>query len=225
MLDVLLVKIQPTDRRLDDLEYFPNKDSLDFQVSVLNGDPLQFKASKEYYFQPNNPSRYHLSTFSEKTKELNNKLGISHRGIIVAIDKYPYSRFDEGVKIYEGQDSYRYNDYSRYEIECQSETFDYNSVILLVPGREPTILSTLKIACSDAGGFCSSFIAFKKEAVLSLRSPFGEVISIVLEHCNKDALNPNHTGLCYTMNFEKISLPAVVLQKLLETKTQLETNE
>ena len=45
MLDVLLVRIQPTDRRLDDLERFPNDKPLDFEISVSNGDPLQLKAS------------------------------------------------------------------------------------------------------------------------------------------------------------------------------------
>ena len=46
MLDVLLVRIQPTDRRLDDLEYFPKDKPLDFEISVSNGKPLQLKASK-----------------------------------------------------------------------------------------------------------------------------------------------------------------------------------
>ena len=127
----------------------------------------------------------------------------------------------------------RHDCFSRYEIECQSENFDYNPIILLVPGQEPTILSTLKFACSDSGerGFCSSSIVFRKEAVLSLRSLFGEVIGIPLEHCNKDALKPHHAGLCYTMSFEKVSLPAVILQNLFEirreseSETQAETNE
>ena len=65
---------------------------------------------------------------------------------------------------------------SRYVIECQSEDFDYSVVVLLIPGREPTVLSTLKIASSDKRGFCSSFIGFEKETVLSVKSPFGEVI-------------------------------------------------
>ena len=217
MLDVLLVRIQPTDRRLDDLEYFPKDKPLDFEISVSNGKSLQLKASKKYYFDPKNRSG-RKSIFDEKAEEIDKKLGVSHRGIVVAIDKYPYSQFEDGVEIYEEQA--RYDRFSRYEIECQPENFDYNSVVLLVPGREPIILSTLKIACSDERGFCPSFIAFKKEAVLSMTSPFGEVIGIALQHCNKDALKPDHTGLCYTMSFEKVSLPAVVLQKLLETKPQ-----
>ena len=31
-------------------------------------------------------------------------------------------------------------------------------------------------------------------------------------------LPPDHVGLHYAMSFEKVSLPAVILQKLLETK-------
>ena len=227
MLDVLLVRIQPTDvlhsSMPEDFEYF-NEKTLDFKISVLNGAPLQFKASKKYYFDPKN-SNARESILDEKTKEIDKELGVSHRGIVVAIDKYPYSQFEDGVKIHEEQDSNRsrYDSFSRYEIECQSENFDYHSIILLVPGREPTILSTLKFACSDERGFRSSVIVFKKEAVLSLRSAFGEVISIALQHHNKSALKPDHAGLCYTMSFEKVSLPAVILQKLLETKPQSES--
>ena len=227
MLDVLLVKIQPTDLLHGQLpkgyNHFSNNESLDFEVSVLNGETLQFKSSKRCYFHPKNFSG-HRSIIHEKVEELDKELGVIYGGDVVAIDKYPYSQFEDGVKIYDEQkDSNRHYHFSRYEIECCSENFDYNSIILLIPGREPILLSTLKIACSDERGFCPSFIVFKKEAVLSLRSPFGEVIGIALEHCNKEALKPDHTELCYTMSFEKVSLPAVVLQKLLETKPQSES--
>ena len=222
MLDVLLVRIQPTDKTLEKLKYFPdNNEPLSFDISVSNGNPLQLKASKKYYFDPKSHRGY-KSAFYEKAQEVKKELGLSYRGDVVAIDKYPFSQFGDGVKEYEEQGSNisRHDCVSRYEIECQSENFDYNPIILLVPGQEPTILSTLKFACSDERGFCSSSIVFKKEAVLSLRSLFGEVIGIPLEHCNKDALKPHHAGLCYTMSFEKVSLPAVILQKLLETKPQ-----
>ena len=218
MLDVLLVRIQPTDRRLDDLEYF-TEETVDFEISVLNGDPLQFRFSKEYYFSPN-VRRGYKSIFDEKAKEIDKVLGVNYRGHVVAIDKYPYCLFEKGVKISEQQES----TISRYEIVCQSEDFDYGVVVLLIPGREPTILSTLKIASSDKRGFSPSFIGFKKETVLSVKSPFGEVIGIPLEHCqNKSALEPNHVELHYAMSFEKVSLPAVILQKLLETKPQPES--
>ena len=53
-------------------------------------------------------------------------------------------------------------------------------------------------------------------------SKFGETAGIPLKtHC-EDALEPNHSDLFYTMSFEKVSLPAVVLQKLLDTKPQPE---
>ena len=98
-----------------------------------------------------------------------------------------------------------------------SEKFDYNSVVLLVPGIEPIILSVLNLACSQIQGFCSSFISFEKEAVLSLKSPFGEVIGIALKHHSEGVLNPDSSVLSYTMRFEKVSLPGVILQRLLET--------
>lgn len=224
MLDVLLVRIQPTDRSLKDIEYFSEKD-VDFKISVLNGAPLQFKFSKEFYFPPNIPLGNKPTTFYEKTTEIDKELGVDDRGHVVAIDKYPFSQFEDGVKEHKEQDSHisRSDCFSRYEIECQSENFDYNPIILLVPGQEPTILSALKIACSDERGFCSSFITFKKESVLSVKSPFGEVIGIALKHHARSALKPNHSGLYYTMSFEKVSLPAVLLQKLLETKPQEES--
>ena len=93
-------------------------------------------------------------------------------------------------------------------------------MILLVPDLEPIILSDLNFACYEASGLCSRFINFKKEAVLSFKSPFGEVIGIALQHRNTSALYPDSNSLSYTMSFEKVSLPAVVLQKLLETKPQ-----
>lgn len=229
MLDVLLVKIQPMDmqhyNRPKDFGYF-NEKTPEFEISVLNGDILRFKASKVDYIGPNISSEYN-TPFDEKIAAINNELDVDHGGTVVAIDKYPYSQFEGGVKIPEEQGSnhYRYQRrFSRYEIECQSENFDYDSVILLVSGIEPTVLSTLKIACSHIQGFCSSFISFEKETVLSLKSPFGEVIGIALKHHSETALKPDSPILSYTMRFERISLPGIILQKLLENKTQLESD-
>ena len=66
-------------------------------------------------------------------------------------------------------------------------------------------------------------LALKKRLFFSFKSPFGEVIGIALQHHNKSALYPDSNALSYTMSFEKVSLPAVVLQKLLETKPQSES--
>ena len=76
-------------------------------------------------------------------------------------------------------------------------------MVLLVPDLEPIILSDLNFACYEASGSCSRFINFKKEAVLSFKSPFGEVIGIALQHHNKNALFPDSNFLSYTMSFEK----------------------
>lgn len=229
MLDVLLVKIQPMDlqhyNRPKDFGYF-NEKTPEFEISVLNGDSLRFKASKVDYIGPNISSGY-KSPFDEEVAVINNELGVDYEGYVVAIDKYPYSQFEGGVKIPEEQDSNRYRSqrrFSRYEIECQSENFDYNSVILRVPCREPIILSTLIFACSHIQGFCSSFISFEKDRVLSVTSPFGEVIGIALKHHSESVLNSDSPVLSYTMRFERVSLPGVILQKLLENKTQLESD-
>ena len=106
---------------------------------------------------------------------------------------------------------------SRYEVECHS-SLTYDSVVLLVPDSEPIILADLNFACYRPKGYCSSFIAFDTEAVLSMKSPFGKVIGIALQYRNKSALHPNRSSLSYTMSFEKVSLPSIILQKLLKTR-------
>ena len=229
MLDILLVKIQPIELqhslRPKDFDFFNDK-TLEFDISVLNGEPLQFKASNECYLGPNRYGRSE-SRFDQKVNAINDELGVKYGGEIVAIERYPRSHFEEGVKI----NPDKQHGFTSYKIDCQSVTSDYHSIILLVPGREPIILSDLKFACYEEQGFCSSFISFKKEAVLSIKLLFGEVIGIPLQHCNKQTLNPDHHSLSYTMSFEKVSLPAVILPKLLETRweseseTQAETNE
>ena len=222
MLDILLVKIQPMELqhydRPNDFEYFNSK-TLEFKVSVLNGECLQFKASKEFYsrFTPLGSSK---PAFDEKVCDINKELGVDYGGHVVAIDKYPHSQFEHGVKINEE----RNYGFDRYKIENRSEISDYNSIIFLGSGLEPIILSSLNFACYEEQGFCSSFIKFKKEAVLSLKSPLGEVIGIPLKRCNENSLKPNSSILSYTMSFEKVSLPPVILQKLLETRPQLESD-
>lgn len=217
MLDVLLVRIQPTDllskQRPKDYESFPNNEPLDFEVSVSNGDSLQFTVSKEYYAGSD--------AFCEKNNSIKEKLEVSCAGYVVGIDRYPVSQFRKGVRI----DERRNSGICRYEVKCCSTDFAYDLVVLLIPNQEPIILADLNFAYGGASpkGYCSSFILFEKNAVLSIKSPFGEVIGIALKHCNESALEPDSRTLEYTMSFEKISLPAVILQKLLESKPQLES--
>ena len=212
MLDVLLVRIQPTDvvpfNRPDDFEFFSSKDSPDFEVCVSNGEKLQFTVSEARYSGSD--------TFFEKDKEIRESLNIKYGGHAIAIDKYPDSQFRGGAK----REDPRNSGVTRHEVECCLEDFPYDSVILLVPDLEPIILSDLNFACYEASGSCSRFINLKKEAVLSFKSPFGEVIGIALQHRNTSALYPDSNSSSYTMSFEKVSLPAVILQKLLETKPQ-----
>ena len=214
MLDVLLVKIQPTDildeRPPNDFKFFPNEKPCDFNISLPNGDSLQFAVSKSYYLGS--------EAFAKKDNAIREELGVLYGGHVVAIDKYPNSQFLSGAEIAEKQDS----GFSRYEVECRSSP-NYHAIILLVPGLEPIVLSTLNFACHRPKAYCPSFIAFEKEDVLSVKSILGEAKGIALERCNEHALEPDHNRLCYTMSFEKVSLPAVVLQKLLETKPQSES--
>ncbi len=207
MLNVLLIKIQPMDWRPDNLEFF-TEDPLDFKISVQNGGDLQFKVSKAYYIGS--------ESFQKRVYEIIENLGVTYGGHVIAIDKYPHCRFQNGAK----EDEESYSGISRYEIECCAKDFECDSVILLAPGLAPIILSDLNFAYGGVypKGYCPSFIAFEKEAVLSFTSPFGEVIGIALENCNESALTPDHPVLFYTMSFERVSLPPVILQKLLETK-------
>ena len=83
MLDVLLVRIQPTDKILEELKSFPdnNDEPLSFKMTVFNGNPLRFRAGKKYYKGS--------ESFSEKVKAINKELGVDYGGHAVAIDKYP----------------------------------------------------------------------------------------------------------------------------------------
>lgn len=226
MLDVLLAKIQPTDlsygHGYNGYEAFPiNNEPYNFKISVSNEYTLQFTVSKEYYVGSN--------AFYRMDKAIADNFGVSSGGHVVAIDKYPASQFHGGAKIDEQQGSGS----SRYKIEGNATDFSYHSVILLVPGLEPIILADLNFAYGGVSprGHCSSNIIFEKEAILSVKSPFGEVIGICLNKCSENALIPDSEIPSYTMSFEKVSLPPVILQKLLETKpqskseTQEKTNE
>ena len=75
MLDVLLVRIQPTDvvpfNRTDGFEFFSSKDSPGFEVCVSNGEKLQFTISEAYYSG--------FDTFYQKDKEIRESLNIKYR--------------------------------------------------------------------------------------------------------------------------------------------------
>ena len=125
MLDVLLVRIQPTDvvpfNRTDDFEFFSSKDSPGFEVCVSNGEKLQFTISEAYYSG--------FDTFYQKDKEIRESLNIKYRAHAIAIDKYPDSQFRGGAK---REDSRNSGVERRHEIECCSEDFPYDTVILFV---------------------------------------------------------------------------------------------
>lgn len=122
MLDVLLVKIQPTDlsynQRFKDYETFPAHDPCDFEISVSNGNSLHFTVSEKYYTGSN--------TFYGIGKAIENDFGIPYSGHVIAIDKYPGSQFRGGAQINKQRDS----GISRYEVECHSDDFTYHSQII-----------------------------------------------------------------------------------------------
>ena len=204
MLDILLVRIQPTDQTLEELKYFPDNDEpLSFEMTVYNGNPLQFRTDRKYYKGS--------ESFSEKVKAINKDLGVSYGGHAVAIDKYPLTRFKEGAGLPEHSGG------THYDFEADFKNSGCDCLVLSVPGLQPIPLSKLRFSCDSVGtkGFCPDSIVFKTEAVLSVTLPFGEIKGIALIHCSESALDPNASNLHYTMSFEKISLPAVILQNVL----------
>ena len=211
MLDVLLVRIQPTDRTLGELKYFPDDhEPLSFEMTVFNGNPLQFRADRKYYRGSD--------SFNEKVNAINADLGVDYGGHAVAIGKYPLTRFKEGASLTESSGK------SYYDFEADFENSGCDCLVLSVRGLQPIPLSKLRFSSDGVGadGFCPDAIVFRKKAVLSVTLPFGEVKGIAFIPCSESALNPDADNLRYTMSFEKVSLPAVVLQKLLETKPQSE---
>lgn len=212
MIDVLLVRIQPIDRTLEELKYFPDDhEPLSFEMSVFNGNPLQFRADRKYCKGS--------KSFNEKIDAINKGLGVGYGGHAVAIDKYPLTRFKEGTSL--NEDSGK----SQYDFEADFENSGCDCLVLSVPGLGPIPLTNLHFRCDGVGadGVCPDAIVFRKEAVLSVTLPFGEIKGIALIHCGESALDPDACNLRYTMSFEKVSLPAVILQKLLETKPQSES--
>ena len=206
-MDVLLVKIQPNDvkknRRPDDFGCFNSERPQEFKVCVSNADLLQFRVSKVYYLAN--------KIFNKKDEEIGNSLGIAYGKHVVTIDKYPASQFQSAAQV----DEKRSSEFYRYEVECRSSLLDH-VIVLLVPGLDPIVLADLNFACdSDESGYCSSNMIFVNKDVLSFKLLFGEVKGITLQNCNEHALEPNNSSLFYTMSFEKISMPAVVLQSLL----------
>ena len=67
------------------LSPFLYEEPSDFEISVLNGEALQFKASNEYYLGPKSYNRSG-SRFDQKINAINEELGVKYGGHVVAID-------------------------------------------------------------------------------------------------------------------------------------------
>ena len=151
MLDVLLVRIQPTDKTFGELKYFSdNHEPLSFEMNVFNGNPLRFSAGRKQYRGS--------ESFNEKVKAINKDLGVDYGGHAVAIDKYPLTRFKEGAGLIE------YSGMSHYDCEADFENSGCDCLILSVPGLQPIPLSKLRFSCDSVGadGFCPDAIVFRK---------------------------------------------------------------
>jgi len=132
-------------------------------------------------------------------------------GHVVAINRYPGTQFREGARLK------AHSQWTSYDFEADFENAGCACVVLSIPGQKPMLLDAVRFACDARGveGWTPHAIVFQKEAVLSVRLPFGEISGIALEHYKDHALTPTEQKLMWTLRFEKRSLPAVVLQYLL----------
>jgi len=142
---------------------------------------------------------------------IHTELDVPSGGHVVAIDKYPLTRFREGARLK------AHAPWSYYEFEADFEKAGCQCLVFSRPGEKPLLLSALRFACDARGveGWTPEAIVFHKDAVLSVRLPFGEISGIALEHYREHALTPEANTLKWTLRFEKRSLPAVALQTLL----------
>lgn len=207
MINVLLVKIIPTDWQLRDFEFFPDQpfEELYIEVSVFNGcQSLNFRADKTTYKS--------TDVLDKQIESMNNELNVDYGGHAIAIEKYSLNQFQDGARLEKPPK------FSHYDFEADFENSDCDCLVLSVPGLTPIPLSKIRFGCDGLGakGYCPDSIVFNKEAVLSVTLPFGDLKGIALIHCNKYALNPDANDLQYKMQFERISLPDIVLQNLIQ---------
>lgn len=171
-------------------------------MSVFNGErPLTFRRCRDTYVWYN--------TFDEKVKAINTAWDITSGGHVVAIDRYPLTRFREGARLTEG------SQWTYYDFEVSDfENAGCPCMVLSLPGQKPMLLSELRFACDARGveGYTPEAIVFHKDAVLSVRCPFGDISGIALTHYREHALAPESNTLVWTMRFEKLSFPAVLLE-------------
>ena len=109
MKEALLIRVEVRDKLIQNqfVEDNPN-----FEITVSNGSPLQFKREKGYY-------RFHSRFFRDKLKEINDSLSIEEGGHTLAISKYPGNLFNGGAfktpEYYSANHAYFHN-----EIKCVS---------------------------------------------------------------------------------------------------------
>ena len=216
MIDILWLNLQPTDQHLDQhinafqafhhptVPHSLEVNPLSFKVSVSKSDcPLTFRLSRDSYA---------LSLpLEEKVNEIHKELDVPSGGHVVAIDRYPMTQFLEGAWRSASPP------WSSYDFQADFENAGCACIVLSVPGKTPMLLDAVRFACDPQGveGWTPEVIVFHKDAVLSVRLPFGDIRGIALKHYKDHALTPEADTLKWTLRFEKRSLPAVVLQSLL----------
>ena len=103
-------------------------------------------------------------------------------------------------------------------LHADFENSGCDCLVLSVSGLPLIPLSNLRFSSDGVGadGFCPDAIVLKKEAVLSVTLPFGEVKGIALIHCGESALDPKARNLQYTMSFEKVHCPRLSYKNSLK---------
>ena len=203
MLDVLLLKIDPLVSVSDqNAEYL--KDDSKVTINLSPTASIVYAVHQRSYLGS--------EVYNEKVNEIHDELGINYGGDAIAIDRYPDTRYIGGVKPAD-----KYSSIKRYELEDINQTgLSYNVIILICPDYEKFVLANLKFAYYGDAQIIKNELVFSHQSVLSFKTLFGGVRGIALYPYQKLALSPKYPGQHYSMTFEKIRCPDVILKYMLE---------
>ena len=202
MLDVLLLKIDPLVSVADqNAEYL--KDDSEVTINVSPTASIVYTVKQKSYLG----SEY----YNERVGEIQDQLDINFGGDAIAIDKYPKTRYVDGV-----EPTDKYSGIKRYELEGISKDPKFDVAILICPDFKTVVLANLNFAYYGDAQSSEDQLVFSHQSVLSFKTLFGQVHGVALYPYKNLALNPDYPSQYYSMTFEKIRCPDVVLKYMLE---------
>ena len=214
MLDILLLRIEPIVHRRSVGSSIDN--NCEYFVKVSEDELLKFSITKSYY---------------SKTDELRNKsrkiseeiCDRKNLGYVVAIDRFPLSRYTE----YEKVSTHGSQVYSRYEVECVSECVPYDHILLICPNTPPILLSDLKFAYSKYAYQHSDYdsVMFLPDTVLSVKTLFGQIEGITLSVDGEHLLDPEYEQVHFILQAERINCSDAVLFHYLRSESVTDNSD